>query len=202
MPPLAAELFAVSTDASVLWSRWALRRLSHLIAGSPAAFARDLEDGKAFTRLRLRGRLEAADLANQSRSDQRLIGIAMARRAMQGTFVAREDGVEACAESRDLERWPFGYREGVVEGLFLDAQGYLDASPWGVALVPHVLCVHPDAGAVLRALVTEAQAADPAVRFDKAERDSVAQQMNDAAHVFDAGIRPVWNELADVVRPK
>jgi hypothetical protein len=72
-PEVAEELVLVSVDAAMLWCRWALRRLQHLIAGAPSTLAYDLEHG-IFRAGELAARLTAAnlpDLAGRFPSNQR-----------------------------------------------------------------------------------------------------------------------------------
>jgi hypothetical protein len=89
VPDVAEEIILVTMDAAVLWSRWALRRLQHLIAGMPSPLARELDEGNVFRSGELRDRLIAVDLPHLEPDDQRLLGVAVAQRAMRGTFVAR-----------------------------------------------------------------------------------------------------------------
>lgn len=128
-PEVVDELALVAVDGALLWVRWALRRLHHLIKGRPEALIRDL-DGATFYRGDLAERLAAARLVKQQEADQYMVGFAVARRAMRDTFLVMEEGVEACTESTDLERWPVGFRVGLLNGLFLTADGLIDATPW------------------------------------------------------------------------
>jgi Abortive infection C-terminus len=130
-PEVVDELALVAVDGALLWVRWALRRLHHLIKGRPDLLIRDLEDA-TFYRGDLAERLAAARLAEHEEVDQYQVGFHVARRAMRDTFLVMEEGVEACTESPDLERWPPGYRIGLLNGLFLTANGLIDATPWSV----------------------------------------------------------------------
>lgn len=130
-PEVAEEIALVAVDGALLWVRWALRRLHHVIKGRPDLLIRDLESG-TFYRGDLAERLAAARLNEQSVGDQHLVGFNVARRAMRETFLVMNEGVEACTESIDFERWPTGYRSGLLNGLFLTSDGLIDASPWSV----------------------------------------------------------------------
>lgn len=130
-PEVADELALVAVDGALLWVRWALRRLHHLIKGRPDLLIRDLE-GATFYRGDLQERLAAARLVEHDVPDQYQVGFHIARRAMRDTFLVMEEGVEACTESTDLDRWPPGYRSGLLNGLFLTADGLIDATPWSV----------------------------------------------------------------------
>lgn len=130
-PEVADELALVAVDGVLLWVRWALRRLHHLIKGRPDLLIRDLE-GATFYRGNLAERPAVACLAEHEETDQYQVGFHIARRALRGTFLIMEEGVEACTESADLDRWPLGYRIGLLNGLLLTEDGLIDATPWSI----------------------------------------------------------------------
>lgn len=144
VPEVADELALVAIDAALLWIRWSLRRLHHIIKGQPDLLVRDLDEGVTFYRGDLRDRLAAARLTEHDETNQHLVGFAVARRAMRGTYLARVEGVQECAESTDLERWPNGYRSGLLNGLFLTIDGLIDATPWSVQLAALLLQTSAD----------------------------------------------------------
>jgi hypothetical protein len=199
-PEVVEEIVTVTVGATMLWCRWALRRLEQLIAGSPSGLVRDLREGAIFTRGLLRGRLTAANLPVMDPADQRLVGAAVAHRSMRGTFTVAEDGVEACAATPDLDVWPAPYREGLAEGLFLDRSGYVDINEWGARHAAAVLAVHPDPATFLSTLKTKIESSGWAYRFmnDPDERARVVAEMRAAATSFPPGASQVrWNEIAD-----
>jgi hypothetical protein len=198
VPEVAEEIVLVSVDAAMLWSRWALRRLRHLIAGMPSTLARELDEGNIFHSGELRDRLIAVGLSDLEPDDQRLLGVAVARRAMRGTFVVREDGVDACAEAQDARVWPAGYREGLAEGLFLDHRGRIDVEEWGARIATVILAAHPDPAAVLCPLLDKVRQASWSPRFaNNAEsRREVITAMREVEAVLpgDDG-RQCWKEI-------
>jgi hypothetical protein len=199
-PDVVEEIASVTVEAAMLWCRWALRRLQHLIAGSPSGLVRDLREGAIFTRGLLRQRLIAANLSGMEPADQRLVGLAVAQRSMSGTFTVQEDGVEACAAAPDLRAWPAPYREGVVDGLFLDRSGYLDVNEWGARHAAAILAVHPDPVGVLTSLKVKIESAGWAYRFinDAEGRGSVLSEMRAATAILPQGDgQAVWNEIAE-----
>jgi hypothetical protein len=116
--------------------------------------------GGLFRRGTLAERLLAADLPHLEPGDLRLLGVAIAHRAMRDTFVIQEEGVEACASDPRADIWPAAHREGVAEGLFLDREGLIDANIWGVRQAAVILAAHPDAAAVITDLDQKIRAAN------------------------------------------
>lgn len=137
-PEINDELFNVGLEAGMLWCRWALRRLGALAFGLPEALIRDL--GTAwFLRGEVAARLDAANLRALPETEQRRVGIAVGRRSMRETFLVRQEGVAACANSTDLQRWPSAYRVGVLWGLFFDAHEELTIDRWMADVVPLIV---------------------------------------------------------------
>jgi hypothetical protein len=203
-PQVPDELVLVSVDAALLWSRWAARRLEDYISGRPSSLAHELRSGAAFRRGQLRRRLEDANLRALEEADQQLLGVTVAQRAMRDTFVVREDGIDACAEISDLGQWPAGYRKGLVQGLFLDQDGYVDVKPWGVKLAARVLAPHPDAKAVLNEMRDSILQADWSTRYanDDENRLEVFRMMQAAAGVLRSSeARRVWDYVAHLLEP-
>jgi len=197
-PEIADELVVVSADAAMLWSRWALRRLEALIAGRPSSLAKDLLDGEIFRRGELADRLKAANLPTLDAPDQRLLGVAVAHRAMDNTFVVQQDGVEACASDPTLDAWPPAYRAGLAEGLILDRNGYVDANPWSVRQAAMVLSADPDATEVLDQLLEKVKTAAWSYRFAESAstRSEVADAMADIATVLPSVLsQKLWSDL-------
>jgi hypothetical protein len=198
-PEVAEELVLVSADAAMLWCRWALRRLEHLIAGAPSTLAHDL-DGGTFRTGELAARLAAANLPELDLPEQHLLGVAVAHRAMRDTGLVKLEGVEACATTPGTDTWPAGYRAGLVEGLFLDPGGYIDANCWGIQQAAVVLASHPDADAVMQELSEKIRQASWSHRFaSRAEtRRAAIRTMREMMAVLptDAS-RQKWREIAD-----
>ncbi|MFG1609548.1 abortive infection family protein [Actinoplanes sp. NPDC049265] len=196
-PEIAEELAFVAVDGAVLWSRWALRRLGVFILGSPATFAADLGRG-TFRRGKLTERLQAANLATLDSNDQRLIGLAVAHRAMGGTFVVREDGVTACAASASLHTWPEHYRAGVTEGLFLDRNGLVDPDQRGVGQAANIISALPNASDILQSLNQKIRAATWSPQFaeDSSLRAAVASAMKEIASILPTvEAQSAWAEI-------
>ncbi|WP_030334741.1 abortive infection family protein [Micromonospora parva] len=150
LPLLEDEILETCVDAALLWTRWALRRLQLVLLGSLQPLIADLRSA-SFSRGSLATRLAAVDLPHLQTADQRQLGVAVGQRASRNTFTVRADGVEACAQSQDAAAWPLGYREGVVEGLFLDQFGqlHLDEQARAPRLAVEILAPHPDRTRIL-----------------------------------------------------
>ena len=111
----------------MLWSRWVLLRLDIVAASSPVKLIFDLRT-PIFYKGVLADRLRDTALASLPVDDQRAVGIAVGQRATSGTIVVWRDGVRTPADSGDLVPWPVAYREGVAEGLLVNADGHATPS--------------------------------------------------------------------------
>lgn len=197
-PAIVEEHVAVGVDATFLWCRWALRRLEHLIAGRLPVLVSDLHSS-IFTRGVLRRRLIAADLPQLPFDEQHLLGVAVGQRAAGGTFVVCEDGVDPCADDLNVTVWPEGYRAGVVEGLFLDARGYVNTTPDLAAKGARILSAVSNVDTVTRRLLDQAGQADWDHRFaEDGVRMKVVEAMRSAAKELpNEQARDNWLALAD-----
>ncbi|WP_152185570.1 hypothetical protein [Segeticoccus rhizosphaerae] len=120
-PELQDEMLDLATDGSLLWVRWAIRRLGYFAQGRPETLIRDLIGDPSgqinFYSGDVTSRLRSADLPNIDPRHARSIGLAVGQRAAQHTFNVRIEGVEAAVSDNDLDRWPSAYRVGVAQGL-------------------------------------------------------------------------------------
>lgn len=196
-PQVDQELVLLVLDAAGLWSRWVLRRIDQTLAGLPRSLVTMLREG-IFSRGVLRSRLQALDLPSLGEDDQRLVGVAVAQRAMGDTFLVHDEGVDACAAQPDLNIWPASYRAGMIEGLLLDREGYVDVKAWGPTAAAMILAPHPDAEAVLLDLSAKINDAGWSVRFanNAAERQQVVQAMRDAIPILPTeSARRAWQQI-------
>lgn len=125
-PELRGEMLDLALDGSLLWIRWALRRLGYFSQGRPEALIRDLigdpHGSINFYSGDLTDRLEVANLPALDEKHTRTIGVAVGQRAARDTFNVRIEGVIACADDPDLDRWPAAYRLGVAVGLLFSPE--------------------------------------------------------------------------------
>jgi len=195
-PEVTEELGQVCVDAALLWSRWALRRLQALAQGMPAPLISDLLEGGIFRSGLLTERLASADLAHLEPEVQRRIGVAVGQRAMQETFVVRQDGIEQCAEHDAPDVWPTAYREGAFEGLFVNPHGQLTVDSWSARWAPRLIAPLENPAAVidqLAARINELPQAEYPSYGDA--RDKVISELRSGTKFLPAGSRPSWDNL-------
>jgi hypothetical protein len=123
--------------------------------------------------------VNALVLPEQREDVQRALEVAFAQRSVNGTFAARQVGLDGPANSGDLTAWPTPYRLGAAEGLTVSHNGFLALRPdWVPVLVDIVLPLPPRQ---LRQFIAdlgvkvEAAAALPNTR-EKPARDGIRHQ--------------------------
>ncbi|WP_370026419.1 abortive infection family protein [Planotetraspora sp. GP83] len=198
LQPITDEVLETCVDGALLWTRWALRRLQHLLLGSLQPLINDLRNG-TFTMGSLASRLQAADLPKLEPEHQRALGVAVGQRAASNTFTVRIDGVQACADSHDDAVWPLAYREGLTEGLFIDqfGQTQVDDSRLGVRLAIEVLLPHPDAARVLTDLKKKLGTSAWSSGFAHQWSEVVKEMRLHKAVLRTEGARNIWLDIAD-----
>lgn len=97
-PVVEQEMVDVVVPATMLWVRWALRRLAPLILGQPATLISDLLDGAVFYKGNLAERLRAANIAGLDTSIQQKLGNAVGIRAMRDTVLVQVEGCSSMCE--------------------------------------------------------------------------------------------------------
>jgi hypothetical protein len=198
LPVIEDEVLETCVGGALLWTRWALRRLQLLLLGSLQPLIADLRSG-SFTMGALAGRLAAANLPGLEPADQRQLGVAVGQRAARNTFTVRIDGVEACAKSQDATAWPLGYREGLVEGLFLDEFGqvHIDEQAYGPRLAAEVLTPHPDAASVLTSLAARIKSSAWSHELIPVWRKAVAEMRLSRSLLIGAAAQQSWDQIIE-----
>lgn len=120
LPTISHDELSLIVDASLVWARWALRRLGLYCHGRPDSIVADLESG-IWRNGALASRLDAVDLTDERTA--KVVGLAVGRRAAGDTFNVMIEGVENPANDADVEAWPDAYRWAVASGLLFDASG-------------------------------------------------------------------------------
>ena len=195
------EMISVVCDATVLWVRWALRRLEHLLIGEADLLLNELREAIVNKRS-LQKHLEAVVLPDQPPETQRALGVAFAQRSAIHTFVSREVGVDPCSASEDLVAWPAVYRLGVVEGFMLSRWGtaHLDLQ-WVSTLVNVLLPVPPKVAIEgLGEIVEKLDRADQ-VDVDQQAATALVGLMQTEGNRLPPEVRAGWSELAERFKP-
>lgn len=122
-PVIDDEMVGIVTDAAMLWCRWALRRLGHVLARYPNHLLAAVNTGTSQTRLQLQ--FEQVLLPQQPADIQRAIGVAFGRQAAGGFGNAFIVGVKPAIDDPDLDRFPVQYRLGLAEGMVFDHAGHI-----------------------------------------------------------------------------
>ena len=118
VPLVAQEMADVVLEGALLWCRWALRRLGHLLADYPNELIAAVHTGTSERELR--ERFVAVTLSQQPPEVQRSIGVAFGRQSAGGFGNATTVGVDSVIHTDQPERdqqYPTPYRHGVIEGM-------------------------------------------------------------------------------------
>jgi hypothetical protein len=190
----------LALDAAVLWSRWALRRLSAVAEGRHADLIGDLRE-KVFYAGDLARRLAAVNLASIDEEEQRVVGVAVGRRAAGGTFNVRDEGVAAAAEGD--KAWPLAYRLGVVEGLFIGDDGFVRSWSGAAGYVASLLDgVDRKAIEAIDALMESVLTSDLSYSNDLGERLAIAAALRGSTRQgMNADVERLVRVLADKFDP-
>jgi len=199
---IADEMVSLVVGGALLWVRWALTRLEHLILGAPENLIAELRSA-IVSRKSLTEYLEALVLPEQPEDIQRALGIAFAQRSANGTFVARQVGLDGPARSDDLALWPAAYRLGIAEGLTLSHDGFfmLDQA-WVSMLVDIVLPLPPSQlKGFVRELSGKIAEAGPLPNLTVEELYGLASVLRQELERLPEAVQEDWLKLADLVDP-
>lgn len=168
------EMAQIVSDATMLWCRWALRRLGHLLAGYPNVLLDAL--ARAVSRDRLRVLFNDVQMPDQPREIQHAIGVAFGREAAGGFGNAWEIGLRPAAASSDLELFPVNYRLGLMEGMVLTYDGRIGLLDSYVPDLVDLLMPVPSTPAIVAVddLAEKAQSASWITRWRNSPFDSAA----------------------------
>jgi hypothetical protein len=198
VPVVEDEAVVMAVEAALLWVRWSLRRLEHLLAGQLTPLLNDLVN-TSFTLGSLTDRLVAADLSNLAEPDQRRLGVAIGQRASRGTFVVRINGMEDPLIDSNDANWPPAYRAGAVEGSFITDSGQLHIEQAVVLPAARLANTVPDPAAFVKELASKAHAAGWSPEFAQRWRVVAAEMRRVSGELSDGEARATWLELAGFV---
>ncbi|MFZ0168073.1 MAG: abortive infection family protein [Candidatus Dormiibacterota bacterium] len=197
-PEIVAEHADIAADAALLWARWALRRVDHLVGGDIARLINDLQRGGLFHKGGLAQRLIDANLTELDPEDQRRLGIAVGRRAARGTFMVHNEGVLAALDDGP---WPVEYRAGLLEALFLDGDGNLRVGERDIPIALSLIdLLEEDAPGVLKSLREHIQVAHRAYGFDRDNAEAAAAGLASACRAYGPKTAAEVGQIADLVR--
>ncbi|SDY62502.1 hypothetical protein SAMN05660209_03300 [Geodermatophilus africanus] len=164
----------IAGDAAMLWSRWALRRLGHLMAKYPTRLLTELAGGAQ--RERLRTVFEEVLLPEQPKDVQHAIGVAFGHEAAGGFGNAWDVGLNPATVSSDLDAFPVDYRLGLVEGMVITYGGQLGLLDAYVPRLVDVLTPVPStrAAAAVNDLAEKADSASWITRWRNGPFDPAA----------------------------
>lgn len=135
-PKIAEELASVTLEGALLWSRWAIRRLGHLLADYPNDLIEAVETGT--TRHTLRQKFNDVALDQQTPEVQHRIGVAFGQQSAGGFGNATQVGVEPAIDG-GFDEFPVAYRSGLLQGMLFTADGLIGLtdyySRWFVSLL-------------------------------------------------------------------
>lgn len=136
VPDVTVEMVTVTAEAALVWSRWALRRLEHLLADYPNDLIAAVQT--ATSRGVLREKFHATALSQQPVEVQHRIGVAFGQQSAGGFGNATEVGVEPAIDG-GFDEYPIDYRRGLIEGMLLTGGGQIGLTtyyaPWFVSLL-------------------------------------------------------------------
>jgi hypothetical protein len=200
---ISAEMVSLVVSAAMLWVRWALVRLEHVLRREPDKLITALRTGEIFTRRSLRDRLSALVMTEQPEDVQRALGVALAQRAASGTFIAREVGVDGPATSVDRDAWPPAYRCGVAEGLMLSSDGFFSLEEgWVESLVAVLLPIAPkQLASFIHELADKVSEAGWPSSRRMMEDDALATSLAVESKNIPEEARAEWERLVDVINP-
>jgi hypothetical protein len=200
VPDVVDEHGSMAVDACRLWCAWALRRLGPYIAGSVTGIVRAL-DADTFHEGELANRLGLARMAELPADEQRRLGIAVARRALQNTFVVRIVGIYAI-DSSDAKMWPAAYVEGVILGLFIDVDGGLVPTGWKTTTAARLLAGMDHPLPLLNDLQSEIARASislAAIHDDSSLRAAAAAFLPTRTMFKDDEARAAWDQIGELI---
>lgn len=136
VPDVSEEMATLGVEGALVWCRWALRRLGHVLADYPNDLIAAVQVGTP--RDELREKFEAAVLAHQPADVQHKIGVVFGQQSSGGFGNATDVGVEPAIDG-GYDEFPMDYRRGLLEGMLLTVHGTIGLTPsytpWFVSLL-------------------------------------------------------------------
>ncbi len=188
VPDMSVEMASITAEAALVWCRWALRRLGHLLADYPNDLIDAVQIGT--TRKVLRDKFRAAALSQQPIEIQHRIGVAFGQQSAGGFGNATEVGVEPAIDG-GFDEYPIDYRRGLIEGMLLTDGGLIGLTNYYVSWFVSLLGSLPEEDA--RALLVHLSETVPGVAWLETWRGSTSVE---PAEVIES-LRAEGNRLPD-----
>jgi hypothetical protein len=125
----------LARKAAISWSEWVLWATHRALRDRVpiAEVVNDISGPLTLSQGKLPALLQEIRIAERGEEDQFKLGLAVARRwSVNDTFLPREDVIEPLATGK--AEYPPAFAAGVLEGLFLDHDGFLRMKPIDVPL--------------------------------------------------------------------
>ena len=194
LPSVVEEHARVATDAVVVWARWILGRLPSYLLSDVYALIGHL-DGGMLHKGYLTARLEAVDLSTLEADEARALGVAVGRRTVGETFLARIEGVDPVVLHPG--RFPAAYRARLVRGLLFNDQGALSTRVSAIHLVVDLLLVDDrldDLLGEIAPLIESSGWIAPPYGSDRPNLNQATSTAMEAISRFPANVRSAWEE--------
>lgn len=185
--PFVTDLHPATAEfvrhVATAWSTWLLAALDHHLQGL-AQFSENvwaIEQGEPFRRGELRRYLlDGLRLVALQADQQRRLGAAVGHRWVRGTVVADSDAVEPLAAGD--AGYPSPFATGVIEGLFIDSNGYVRSTAGAGQRVAAIAGRLGLEGAETLVRVAETiEAAELAYAFSDDDREAIIKELREAA---------------------
>ncbi len=196
--PASAEFVG---HVALAWSKWVLAALARTLAGMAEVHdaiqrIETIEPDRSFQRGELRQLLLDLHLAELPPEQQRRLGAAVGRRSILGTAVANIDVVNPLATGEEI--FPEGFSLGVIEGMFIDRNGYLrsiDAAAANAAAIAERLGAQGEE--TLAGLAERVEQADLAYAFTEDDCQRAVDELRQVAeHASSERARTALNRVA------
>lgn len=184
-------------NLALAWSEWVLATANRALterAGLETALV-EIGSARVFHRGEFPAYLTEIGLFDFGEDDQRRVGLAVARRwSVNHTFMALEDVIDPIAEGTG--EYPAAFCEGVLEGLVLDHNGYLQLTADDIRRAISIGARLPGdrVARVFRGLADRIDDAQPAQSFDADTRSQAVTVIRTSSGVSD---QPAIQEALD-----
>lgn len=188
---------AVAVGAATLWCEFLLRRLPRFLLGVVNPIIARLGQG-TWSKGSLRSHLDAIDWTAIDDGDARRLGIAVAHRTMDETFMVRIEGVNAAVDAP--LKFNAAYRAGLIEGFLFSVDGTFTATEEGAGFVVALMSQVDDPVLLLRKLTDRVSDSEwREARWSPSSVWAVWTALTDATIAGPIEVRDAWIELCNAI---